>query len=141
MTIESTIAENTAAILKLTEVWAKLTDQAKNIKPGEKVTAGGKSPTPVEDTENVGAPAKGKASAASTASSKTAKESPAPATEGPTRDDVSKAIVSLAAKTDRATALAVLEPFGATSGKTVTDEDLAAVHEAVTAALAEAELG
>lgn len=138
MTIESTIAENTAAILKLTEVWEKLTDQAKNIKPGEKVTAGGKSLTTVEDT---GATAKGKASAASTASSKTAKESPAPATEGPTRDDVSKAIVSLAAKTDRATALAVLEPFGATSGKTVTDEDLAAVHEAVTAALAEAELG
>jgi hypothetical protein len=143
MSLEQSIQENTAAVLKLCEVWAALTAKGQAIEKAgtadKGLAAGGTVVKPGKD-----AAAAGSKSGASTASSSKEKESPEkivedkPALEYAT---VSKAIVSLAAKHGRPAALAVLEPFGVTSGKDLKPEQWAeALAAAETALEAEAEV-
>ena len=138
MTIETTIAENTAAIIKLTAVWAQLVDQgvkaSASAAAGEAVSAGGKV---VKQGKPAAPPAD--SPAASTASSKPEKE----LAEAPTLEyvTVQKAIVALAAKHGRAAALAALEPFGVANGKELKPEQWAAALAAVlVATVADAEV-
>lgn len=129
------LAANTAAITALTEVWGKLVVQGDKAvadsKAGKGVTAAGKS---------VVEPASSKGAAASTVSSKMANESQQTGKTdvgGITAEDISKLVVSTAAKLGRDPTLELLKPFGATSGKTVKPEDYVEVKAALEAATAE----
>lgn len=139
MSLEQAVAANTAAIEKLTAAWEKLAalgaKAADSAAAGKGVNAGGK---PIVKGAETGT------SGASTASSKPANESQQTGDAGAgvggiTAEDVSKLVVSAAAKLGRPKTLELLAPFGATSGKTVKPEHYEAVAQVLKEALAAAE--
>ena len=158
MSIESTIAEhtealaeNTAAMVKLTEVWLQLANKASHIadtaKPGETITAAGKPVAEVKpkadkpkaepkaevaaDPKPAAEPSTPEVPAAQTASS----SEPAPSVDYPV---LQKAVFALAGK-NREAVVALAGTFGVKTFKELDASKWGEALEAVNAKLAELE--
>lgn len=131
MSLETAIAANTAAILELTAVWAKLAAQGNAVDKSDhkELTAAGK---PVKATPEKAA----KEAAAPAPTPVTAAAAPAAPVESSTAsselkyDDVAKAITSFVAKHGRDAAITKLGELGVKSGKELKPEQYAAAVEA-----------
>lgn len=137
MSLETALAENTAAINNLIAVWSKLNAQADSLDkaPADTVIkAAGKS----VKAAPAAAKAETKEPAASTAPAATAAPT-ASSTISPEEAyiPVGKAITTFAAANGRDATLAVLSTFGVTSGKALKPEQYEAVLAAFAAAPAE----
>lgn len=131
MSLEQVIAENTAAIVKLTEAWLKLSTKANAINAHADaggtgvVTAGG---APVAEV-------KADKPKADKPKAEVKKEEPKAEAAAPVADyaPVGAAITAFAAANGREATLAKLSAFGVTSGKALKPEQYADVLAAFTA--------
>ena len=144
MSLEAVIQENTSTMRELIAVWSKLTAQAKTIDQSDKienVTAAG---TPVQAKPEKAAKVEKVAKVEKAEAKPEAPAEQAPvavatpvveAAEGPSFDDVKKAVTELA-KASHADAFAVLQSFGVARATHLKPEQYADVLAACKKAMA-----